>query len=218
MKGIALGTSLALVFSAALPASAAIWPADSPSCAPAARQGADTTVSRLFDELRKGGLVLVFRHTHTDRSKMDDDHMSLADRATQRNLSDRGAEEARRIGTALTTLGIPVGEVLASPMFRTRETAELAFGRADTTELLRRRGREDEARALLTRVPADGRNRMLVTHNAYLNRYFQSSGHGSIGEGDAVVVRPTVEGYEVLGRIRLRDLQAVGSPAPSPPL
>jgi phosphohistidine phosphatase SixA len=166
----------------------------------------DSTARRLVDALRAGGYVIVFRHAHTDRSKMESADWSLADRSTQRNLSAQGSEEAAAIGRAAGALGVPVGEVLASPMYRTRETAEHAFGRADTTELLRTRGAAPEARALLTAAPAPGTNRVLVTHNAYIHRHLGPAGHGQIGEGDAVVVRPMGDaGFEVLGRIRVGE-------------
>lgn len=160
----------------------------------------------LIDSVKAGGYVIVFRHAHTDRSRMEEPGWSLADRSTQRNLSDRGADESIAIGRAFKASGIPVGEVLSSPMFRTLETALHAFGRADTTELLRNRVQAPEARELLTRPPDHHTNRILVTHNAYLHRQLGSAGFGQNGEGDAVVVRPDGEaGFTVLGRIRLAD-------------
>ena len=169
-------------------------------------QDADSAANPLIDSLKAGGYVVVFRHAHTDRSRMEQPGWSLADRSSQRNLSDRGAEESVGIGRAFKALGVPVGEVLASPMFRTLETAEHAFGRADTTELLRNLVTTPEARELLTRPPEPGTNRVLVTHNAYLHRQLGSAGFGQNGEGDAVVVRPGGEdGFTVLGRIRLAD-------------
>jgi phosphohistidine phosphatase SixA len=51
--------------------------------------------------------------------------------ARQRNLTDGGRADARAIGAAIRSLGIPIGEVLASPFCRTRETAELIFGTRD---------------------------------------------------------------------------------------
>jgi phosphohistidine phosphatase SixA len=155
--------------------------------------------------LRTGGLVIVFRHAHTDRSRMESSDFSLGDRTTQRNLSEEGVTQATHIGDRVKALGIPITEVLASPMFRTPESAQLAFGRADTTELLRSRGSSAEARALLTGVVAPGQNRVLVTHNAFLHRYFGPVGFGQIGEGDAVIVRPRGDGFDVVGRIRVAD-------------
>jgi phosphohistidine phosphatase SixA len=178
-------------------------------------QESPDTAHRLVDSLKTGGYVIVFRHAHTDRSKMEQHGWSLADRSTQRNLSDRGAEESVTIGRAFKALGIPIGEVLASPMFRTKETAEHAFGRADTTELLREKRSDPASRALLTRPVPAGSNRVLVTHNAYFHTFFETAGFMQNGEGDAVIVRPLGdEGFQVLGRIRIADWQHFASVAP----
>lgn len=80
----------------------------------------------LVAALRAGGVVAVMRHGITDRSQSDGG--DLSDRARQRNLSEAGREQSRRSGRAVAALGIPLGQVLASPVFRARDTAEIAFG------------------------------------------------------------------------------------------
>jgi phosphohistidine phosphatase SixA len=80
----------------------------------------------LVAALQRGGVVAVMRHAITDRSQTDGG--DLADRARQRNLSEAGRAQAARIGRAVAALRIPLGEVLASPVFRARDTAEIAFG------------------------------------------------------------------------------------------
>ena len=166
---------------------------------------ASPSVDSVVAMLRTGGLVIVFRHAHTDRSRMESHDFSLTDRSTQRNLSEQGVSDATQIGRRVKALGIPIAEVLASPMFRTLESAQHAFGRADTTELLRSRGSSPDARALLTGAVELGQNRVLVTHNAFLHRYLEPLGVRQIGEGDAVVVRPLGDRFEVVGRIRVAD-------------
>src|SRR5262249_31293132 len=54
----------------------------------------------------------------------------LGDCPTQRNLTDAGRDDARRIGAAFRSRAIPLGRVLSSPWCRCLETARLAFGRA----------------------------------------------------------------------------------------
>jgi phosphohistidine phosphatase SixA len=80
----------------------------------------------LVAALRRGGAVAVMRHGITDRSQADTG--DLANRAGQRNLNEAGRAQSQRTGQALTALGIPLGAVLASPVLRARDTAELAFG------------------------------------------------------------------------------------------
>ncbi len=80
----------------------------------------------LIGALRRGGHAVYMRHAITDRSQADTGR--LGDRAGQRNLSEAGRAQAAAIGRALAALDIPIGEVLASPVFRSADTAELAFG------------------------------------------------------------------------------------------
>ena len=91
----------------------------------------------LLSALRAGGYVLYFRHTATDFGQNDEKMTGFEDCANQRNLTDGGRADARAIGAAIRSLGIPIGDVLASPFCRTRETAELIFGRATVAPAVR---------------------------------------------------------------------------------
>jgi len=85
-----------------------------------------TEAEALVAALRAGGVVAVMRHGITDRSQLDTG--DLVNRAGQRNLSEAGRAQSVRTGRAVETLGIPLGEVLTSPVFRALDTADLAFG------------------------------------------------------------------------------------------
>ncbi len=84
--------------------------------------------------LRAGGLNLYMRHAITDRSQVDTGRRG--DRAGQRNIDARGRSQAQSLGEAFRRLGIPVSAVWTSEVFRARDTAELAFGRAEIVEAL----------------------------------------------------------------------------------
>ena len=115
--------------------------------------------------LQAGGLTLLMRHALSDAAV--NQRELLRSCATQRNLTVAGREQARAIGRAIRTLRIPIGEVRASPMCRTRDTARLAFGRATLDRMLvnngivgsladdRRRGRA--LRAFVRRPPRRAR-------------------------------------------------------------
>lgn len=91
----------------------------------------------LVHKLREGGYVLFMRHASTDFSQNDSRMTSYEDCANQRNLTDKGRQQAREIGAHVKRLGIPIREVLASPFCRTMETAQLAFGRAQAANDVR---------------------------------------------------------------------------------
>src|SRR5882724_6547553 len=55
----------------------------------------------LLAKLRQGGYVLFLRHTSTDFSQNDQKMTGYEDCATQRNLTDKGRDEARALGAAI---------------------------------------------------------------------------------------------------------------------
>ncbi|MET0680200.1 MAG: histidine phosphatase family protein [Burkholderiales bacterium] len=164
------------------------------------------------DVLRSGGYVLYFRHAATDMSKNDAGMTSFDDCPTQRNLVDRGRDDARAIGAAIRALGIPIGKVRASPFCRTVETAELAFGRAEkTSEVRGGPARPDDParyaplRNLLSQRPARGTNDVIVSHG---NPFHAVAGPPYLAEGEAAVVEPAGDGFRVVARIRVEDWPA----------
>ena len=127
----------------------------------------------LWSLLRGGGQILLMRHATTTPGVGDPAGFRLGECSTQRNLTDAGRDEARRVGAAFRSRTVPVGRVLSSHWCRCLETARLAFGRAEPWEPLdsvfEDRAREPERTRAVRRVagerPADG-NLILVTHGA----------------------------------------------------
>ena len=174
--------------------------------------------AELLAALRAGGYIIYFRHADTDWSQKDTPGMNFDDCAVQRNLADKGREHSRQIGAAIRALEIPIGAVLASPLCRTVETAVLAFGRADkNTAVVERRGapgtpeRYAGLRALLSQPAAAGSNAAIVGHGY---PYYSLVGGQMLEEGEADVVRPRGEDFEVVARIGLKQWRELAS-APS---
>ena len=90
---------------------------------------ADDALWRL---VQGGGQVLFIRHATTTPGVGDPEGFRLEDCKTQRNLSEAGRAEAKRLGEALRSRKVPVGEVLSSPWCRCHDTAQLAFGTPGT--------------------------------------------------------------------------------------
>ena len=158
----------------------------------------------LVAELRRGGLVLACRHAITDRTHQDAQPLDLMDRARQRNLSGAGEAQARALGEAIGALEVPIGAVLTSPLFRTRESAQLAFGRADDQDELRIDSKAD-LRTLLSAPPEPGTNRVLMTHNGRLMAALRVFKGSEIAEGDCVIVRPARNAFTILARLAPAD-------------
>lgn len=102
----------------------------------AATGRAAAEVPDIWERLRKGGLTIFMRHASTEPGLGDPPGFKLTDCKTQRNLSERGRDESRRVGARFKAENIPVARVLTSPWCRCRETAMLAFGRAEDWEPL----------------------------------------------------------------------------------
>lgn len=79
------------------------------------------------DLLKDKGFVLMMRHAQTVPGTGDPANFELGKCSTQRNLSDGGREQARRIGATLKAAGIRFDVVRYSQWCRCRETAQLAF-------------------------------------------------------------------------------------------
>jgi len=127
----------------------------------------------LWDLLRGGGQVVVMRHATTTPGTGDPPGFRLDDCATQRNLTDGGRGEARRVGAAFRAHGIAVAGVRSSRWCRCLETARLAFGRVEPWPPLDsifedRSGEPEQTRAVraVAGERPDGGNLILVTHGA----------------------------------------------------
>jgi phosphohistidine phosphatase SixA len=181
-------------------------------------KGADST---LVADLKRGGYILFFRHAMTNWDERDTPETDFSDRRHQRNLSAAGKTEAAEIGRAIATLKIPIQRVLASPMWRTRDTAELAFGVYDTTGSLFWKGpsfRETRIKMLST-PPAAGKNLVLVGHQDQLIPIVPGLRRDQLKEGDALVFRPLGKGrYRVVTQVSPADwARLAGTPFTQPP-
>jgi broad specificity phosphatase PhoE len=164
----------------------------------------------LWNLLREGGQVILIRHAATDMSQRDEVGTPLADCSRQRNLTDHGRADARRINEVFRVRGVPVGRVLSSAFCRCLETARLAFGGAEVWLPLQSALRNPEIqaertaqiRALAGERPAGG-NLILVTHQFTIRAVTGVN----VGEGEMLVVTPRSGGtFDIAGRIPPEDL------------
>ena len=160
----------------------------------------------LWALLGRGGHAVLLRHAVTDTGVGDPPGFRLGVCATQRNLSEQGRSDARRLGEELRARRVPVAGLLSSPWCRCLETARLAFGREAEVEpaLGNLFGRAElEAaqvaalRALVGR-PVAGGNVFLVTHGSTT---YALTGV-SPGTAEMVIVEPRPGGaFRVAGRL-----------------
>lgn len=163
----------------------------------------------LWELLQRGGHVVLVRHAVTDPGVGDPDGFRLDDCATQRNLSEQGRRDARKLGEALRSRSVPVARVLASPWCRCVATARLAFGKDPEVHpalgnLFGRPEREAAQVAQLKEIvqgaPRAG-NLFLVTHGSTTLALTGVSP----GTAEMVVLTPQAGGgFRVAGRLDAR--------------
>jgi phosphohistidine phosphatase SixA len=164
----------------------------------------------LVAAMQDGGKVIYLRHAATNQNEVDSGR--LGDRAGQRNLSPAGIEQAKEIGRAFSALRIPANEVLASPVFRARDTAELAFG-ADrvmvTRDIVADEYAGSQLRRMLDAMPrllrteaGPGMNRIMVGHRTPLEMVLKRSFPDTVlPEGGMAVCQPGEDTPRLLGTI-----------------
>lgn len=126
--------------------------------------------------LRGGGVVAAFRHALAPGT-FDPPGFRLDDCSTQRNLSEEGRAQSRRLGDWFRTRGLDAAAVRSSPWCRCIDTAQLAFGRHEVWDSLASPSGADAAtreRRLATlrlglAAVATGRFEVWVTHQFVLN-------------------------------------------------
>lgn len=166
----------------------------------------------LIAALRKGGFNLYMRHAQSNVGQ-DQDLASDSDwwkKCTmQRNISELGREQARRVGAAMRALRIPIGEVMVSQFCRVRDTgAAMGFGAAEVTEDLnhmigQRAGTDVNVLRFkrLIAAPDKGRNNLLISHTHASPQKEEQIMQG-IQEAEIVVYQPDGRGgVEPVARI-----------------
>jgi phosphohistidine phosphatase SixA len=157
--------------------------------------------------LRPGGVVLALRHALAPGT-FDPPQFRLGDCGTQRNLSDEGRAQARRIGQWFKARGLQPARVRSSPWCRCVDTATLAFGAAEpwaalgsprgATEATNAESLAALRRALVQAGTQRGRFEVWVTHMFVLADLVGTS----TGSGEGLVLKADTAGaVQMLGRL-----------------
>lgn len=162
--------------------------------------------------LREGGCVVAFRHALAPGT-FDPPSFKLGDCSTQRNLSDEGRAQARRIGRWFAQQALVPAAVRSSPWCRCVDTASLAFGTATPWQALASPTNADEStraqrlrdlQAALQQLRARrGPFEAWVTHQFVLSdltRHAASSAEapGAVTSGEALVLQAGPHGAPVV--------------------
>ena len=146
--------------------------------------------------LREGGCVLMLRHAQTEPGIGDPPNFQLSQCNTQRNLSEEGRTQSRRIRQWLATHKLIASSVQSSAWCRCKDTATLAFGSYDLLPALNStfdnsnsQSTQTEALQERLRTARAGQFEVWVTHQVNISAL---TGEGP-AMGEAFVVKlPTI--------------------------
>ena len=145
--------------------------------------------------LREGGCVVLMRHAQTDPGVGDPPNFKLGECSTQRNLSEAGREQARRVGAAFVRERVKLDQVRSSAWCRCVDTAMLAFKQNTVwppiNSFFGAGGQDEQTRAVLAAVQGwqAPRNLMLVTHQVNVTALTGEF----LAMGEVVVTRPAAQ-------------------------
>lgn len=158
--------------------------------------------------LREGGHVVLLRHAMAGRGA-DPANLENGDCSTQRALTERGREQADRLGVLISVRAAPTEAVLTSRYCRCVETARYAFddinaepfAALDPLSVVLDDAKAQEA-AVIERVKtySGAGNLVMITQQENIAALTGVSPR----EGEAVIVDAEGDGLKVLGRIIFR--------------
>lgn len=161
-----------------------------------------------WEALKRPGVVAIMRHAIAPGTG-DPANYRLGDCSTQRNLDERGRNQARQIGQAFRENGIEFDRILSSQWCRCLETAQsLGLGTVEEFPALNSFYAKRSARGAQTRetleflanLPDDARV-MLVTHQVNITALTGRA----VSSGEVFVIKIKSDGkFDVLGEILIR--------------
>ena len=89
----------------------------------------------VINELKKGGNLIFIRHAYAPGGG-DPKNFDINDCKTQRNLSNSGRNQAKKIRSFFQDNDIPISKVYSSEWCRCKETASIAFNDFETKSFL----------------------------------------------------------------------------------
>lgn len=174
-------------------------------CLPAIANDRVLTMKDAAKELSQGGFVLMMRHAITVPGVGDPQGFRIDQCGTQRNLSDIGRAQAKRIGQDLAQAGIKFSAVRSSQWCRCIDTAKIAFAQATPWKALNsffadRSTQRKQTRELHQAASqlAPGTNVIWVTHQVNISAALDTFA----GQGEIVVARSVAGKLKTAFRIQ----------------
>ena len=159
---------------------------------------------QVLENLKKGGNLIFIRHAYAPGGG-DPDDFDINDCLTQRNLSDTGREQSKKIGNFFIKNKIPIDQVISSEWCRCKETAKIAFEKFEIKNFLNSFFSEKFAKNRISQIRDlkeyvnnwnSNKNLVLVTHYVVISEalnYAPDSGEIVISDRN----------FKIIGNIKI---------------
>ena len=132
----------------------------------------------VINELKKGGNLIFIRHAYAPGGG-DPKNFDINDCKTQRNLSNSGRYQAKKIGSYFEENNIPIGKVYSSEWCRCKETAKIFFNSFFSSQLAKNKDPQMKKLKMFISNWNEDKNLVFVTHYVVISEslnYAPSSG------------------------------------------
>ena len=158
----------------------------------------------VINELKRGGNLIFIRHAYAPGGG-DPKNFDINDCKTQRNLSNSGRDQAKKIGFYFKENNIPIGKVYSSEWCRCKETASIAFNDFETKSFLNSffssqfaKNKDPQMKKLKTFINNWNKNKNLVfvTHYVVIKEILNINS----SSGEIII---TDSNYKMINRIQI---------------
>lgn len=161
--------------------------------------------------LQEGGYIIFMRHADAPSERPTSETAAQGNTNLERQLDEKGRQDARKFGEAIRRLRIPISSVERSPTFRTMQTAEYAgFREVIIQDFLLEEdmigvtpNRLNRLLEELAKKPQSG-NRLLFSHSGNIMASFPEL-NPRIEQGEALIIDPTRIGNILVSRIKITE-------------
>jgi phosphohistidine phosphatase SixA len=173
------------------------------------------SIDEAISALRDGGYIILMRHANAPGELPTTGTAAPGNDSLERQLDEKGRNDARNFGAAIRRLGIPIASVERSPTFRTLQTAELAgFTEIIVQDFLLEDGMVGVTPARLqamleelNKQPTSG-NRLLISHSGNIMAIFPEL-DPYIEQGEALIIDPSKPDKALIARIPITEWQTL---------
>ncbi len=177
--------------------------------------GQTLAAEELVPLLRAGGYIIFMRHANAPGELPTQSTAAAGNENLERQLDQKGRQDARNFGHAIRRLQIPLSSVERSSTFRTRQTAELAgFSEVIVQDFLLEESMVGVTPARLqvlleelSKKPSSG-NRLFISHSGNIMATYPDL-EPYIEQGEALIIDPAQAAEPLIGRIQISDWQAL---------